>query len=406
MMFPLLLALLVLPVTALAQEAGGGSQAFAEAERMAQEGNDELALDAFRQLAARNPDDHAARMWIARLHARMDNPELAAPVYESVLLEDPFNLEARLGLADALLSLDDPDRALEVLEAVEQEEAQNAAVLALFARAHDAAGRDRLSVDYYERASVTDPSPARRAQFEAARSGYGHRVETRGFSEQYSGDTADARSGELVLDYRLRERWRVVGRGQVQRKLGVSEHRIGGGAAWEWKPGLTLRGHALVGPDNIVMPEGDYLGEIAYGYHEATWMLDVRHFDFTGARVLVFSPALKWHSSERVTINLRYAASRTVSSAFRAAESGHSAHLLGEYRFRPRIGLHLGYAAGVDDFENYSIDRIGDFRANAVSGGVRLELPTLTAIVAGYQHQWRRVNVSMGRVTLSLQQAF
>jgi tetratricopeptide (TPR) repeat protein len=406
MIFPLLLALLVAPVTALAQETAGGSQAFAEAERMAQEGNSALALAAFRQLAARNPNDHAARMWIARLHARMDNPELAAPVYESVLLEDPFNLDARLGLADALLLLDDPDRALEVLEPVEQEEGQNPAVLTLVARSHDAGGRDRLSVDYYERAAVTDPTVARRLRSEAARTGYGHRVETRGFSEQYSGRTPDARSGEIVLDYRLRDRWRVLGRGQVQRKLGVSEHRVGGGAAWEWKPGLTLRGHALLGPDNIVMPEGDYLGELAYAYHDATWTLDVRHFDFTGARTLVVSPAVTWLASDRWTINLRYAASQTVSSTFASSESGHTAHVRGEYRIRPRIGLHVGYAAGVDDFENFSIDRIGDFRANAVSGGARLDLPTLTSIVAGYQHQWRSGNVSVGRVTLSLQQAF
>ena len=406
MIFPLLLLLLVLPAAAQAQETVAPTQAFAEAERMAEDGNSALALYAFRQIAARNPNDHAARMWIARLHARMDNPELAAPVYESVLLEDPFNLEARLGLADALLSLDDADRALEVLEPVEQEEARNAAVLTLLARTHAAGGRSRLSLDYYERAAVTDPTVARRLRFEAARSGYAHRLETRGFSEHYSGATPDARNGEIVLDYRLRDRWRVMGRGQVQRKLGFSEHRIGGGAAWEWKPGLTLRGHALLGPDNVVMPEGDYLGEIAYAYREATWILDVRHFDFTGARTMVISPAANWLPSDRVAINFRYAIAQTVSNAFASTGSGHSAHLRGEYRIRPRIGLHAGYAAGVDDFESFSIDRIGDFRANAISGGARLDLPTLTSILAGYQHQWRTRNVSVGRVTLSLQQAF
>ena len=386
MIFPLLLALLLLPAELLAQKA--------------------RELDALRQIAAANPNDHAARLGIARLHERMGHPELAGPVYESVLLEDPSNLEARLGLAATLLARDDSDRTLEILEPVEERESQNATVLSLLARAHRLEGREQLSLQYYERAAAADPTEPRRLTLETARARYGHRIETRGFSEQYDGSTPDSRSGEVTLDYRLRERWRIVGRGQVQRKLGVSEHRAGGGAAWEWKPGLTVRGHALLGPDNVVMPEGDYLGEIAYEYRAATWLLDVRHYDFTGARTLVVSPAVSWMASDRVRMSLRYAGSHSVSSTFASAETGHSAHIRGEYRLRSRVWLHAGYAAGVEDFENFSIDRIGDFRANAVSGGARIDLPTLTSILAAYEHQWRSGSVNMGRVTLSLLQRF
>ena len=407
MIFPLLLALLSLATGVQAQELPPRQPpSVADAERLADEGNTSAALDAFRQMTAANPDDHVARMWIARLHERMGHPELARPVYESVLLEDQANLDARLGLAATLLALDDSDRALKVLEPIEEREAQNPVVLVLLGRAHRMEGHAQLSVDYYERAAAADPSEPRRMAFETARARYAHRFETRGFSEQYNGSTPDSRSGEVTVDYRLHERWRIVGRGQVQRKLGVSEHRLGGGAAWEWRPGLTLRGHVLLGPDNIVMPEGDYLGEVAYEYRTATWMLDVRHFDFTGARTLVVSPAVSWMASDRLGINLRYAGSHSVSNPSASAENGHSAHLRGEYRLRNRVWLHAGYAAGVEDFENFSIDRIGDFRANAVSGGIRVDLPTLTSILGGYEHQWRSGSVNMGRVTLSLQQRF
>jgi YaiO family outer membrane protein len=336
----------------------------------------------------------------------MGHPELAGPVYESVLLEDPSNLDARLGLVATLLARDDRDRALEILEPVEARESQNPAVLTLLARAHRLEGRERTSLQYYERAAAADPITPRRMTLEAARARYRHRIETRGFNEQYDGGTPDSRSGDVTLDYRLGEHWRVVGRGQVQRKLGVSEHRAGGGVAWQWKPGLTLRGHALLGPDNVVMPEGDYLGEIAYEYRAATWLLDVRHFDFTGARTLVISPALSWRPSDRVGLTLRYAGAHSVSNTLTSGENGHSAHVRGEYRLRNRVWLHAGYAAGVENFETYAIDRIGDFRANTASGGVRINLPTLTTILAGYEHQWRSGSVTMGRVTLSLVQHF
>jgi tetratricopeptide (TPR) repeat protein len=407
MIFPLLLALLCLATEAQAQELTlQQPPSLVDAARLADEGNTAAALDSFRRIAAANPDDHAARLWIALLHERMGHPGLARPVYESVLLEDPANLKARLGLVATLLAGDDSDRALELLEPIEDGEAQNPMVLTLLARAHRMEGRSELSLDYYRRAAAADPTEPRRMAFETARARYAHLFETRGFSEQYNGSTPDSRSGEVSIDYRFRERWRLLGRGQVQRKLGVSEHRLGGGAAWEWMPGLTLRGHALLGPDNVVMPEGDYLGELAYAYRSATWILDVRHFDFTGARTLMISPAVSWMASDRLGMSLRYAGTHSVSTAFASAENGHSVHLRGEYRLRYRMWLHAGYAAGVEDFENFSIDRIGDFRANAVSGGLRLDLPTLTSILAGYEHQWRSGNVNMGRVTLSLQQRF
>ena len=408
MICPLWLVLLLIPTELLAQATGTELLAQETGRALlAQEPTGAAAdLESLRKLAADNPNDHAARMGIARLHERMGHPELAGPVYESVLLEDPANLEARLGLVATLLATDNSDRALELLEPVEEREAQNPAVLNLLARGHRMEGRERLSLNYYERAAAVDPTEPRLMTLETARGRYAHRIETRGFSEQYSGTTPDGRGGEVTLDYRLRDHWRIMGRGQVQRKLGVSEHRVGGGAAWEWKAGLTLRGHALIGPGNVVMPEGDYLGEVAYEYRAATWVLDVRHFDFTGARTLVISPAVSWVVSDRILMNLRYAGSHSVSNTFASAEAGHSAHIRGEYRLRNRVWLHAGYAAGVEDFENFSIDRIGDFRANALSGGARIDLATLTSILAGYEHQWRSGSVSMGRVTLSLQQRF
>ena len=150
----------------------------------------------------------------------------------------------------------------------------------------------------------------------------------------------------------------------------------------------------------------NYLGELDYRHGPATWTMGIRYFDFTGARTTVFAPAVAWLASDRLSLGLRYALSWTESNAVPSGERGHSAHLHGGYRLYPRVSLQAGYAAGVEEFENFSIDRIGDFRANAASGGVRIDLATLTTLIGHYEHQWRKGGVDMGRLTVSLAQRF
>lgn len=404
MRFSLLLALVLsagAPVSAQNTVA-----TFEQAVQMADAGDDAGALAAFREHAAANPNDHQSRLWIARLHERMGNPDLAEPVYRSVLLEDPASLDAMLGVASTLLARQEAEEAIEILEVAESRAPQNVTTIVLLGRAHRLAGRSARAVEYFRRAVAMEPSPEHRLRLESARLAHLHWVETRGFGEQFNGSTPDSRSGEVRVNYRLRERLRVSGRGQVQRKFGVSEERGGGGVEWRWRPDVALHGQVLVGPGNLVMPEGDYLGEIAYTHGAATWSAGIRYFDFTGARTSLFSPAVSWLASERLTVDLRYAMSWSESTTILTGQAGHSVQVRGDYRLYRRIRVQAGYAGGVEDFENFSIDRIGDFRANTAMGGLRLQLPTLTAIVGGYEHQWRENNVSMGRVTVALQQRF
>ncbi|MSO81681.1 MAG: hypothetical protein EXQ53_00070 [Acidobacteria bacterium] len=144
----------------------------------------------------------------------------------------------------------------------------------------------------------------------------------------------------------------------------------------------------------------------------ATWTASVRYFDFAGARTTVVSPAVAWIPSVpwipegRLSVALRYALSWTEANTRASVEAGHSAHIRAAYRLYPRVSVLAAYASGVEDFENFSIDRIGDFRANTLSGGLRVHLPTLTALVVNYERQWRRGTLDMGRVTVSFQQSF
>jgi tetratricopeptide (TPR) repeat protein len=407
MVFSLLLA----TVLALDPAPQGDFATFAQAVEAANEGRDAEALAAFQRLANVNPDDVDARLWIARLHVRMGHRDLAEPVYRSVLLEEPGDLEAMLGIADALLARGEFDEASEILERAESLEPENDEVLYSVGRAHLYSGRTPRAITYFERAYGVSPTDQHRMSLDGARLAYLHRVELRGSSEQFGGSTPDSQFGDLTVNIRLNDQWRVFGRGQAQRKFGISEQRAGGGAEWRWKQTTILRGHALVMPDNVVMPEGDYLGELQYTYLDATWSGSVRHFDFTGARATVISPAIQWTpAASRVAVGLRYALS--ISESRPASDplttdvaTSHSLQLQGAYRLRRRVWVQGGYAAGVEDFENYSIDRIGDFRANTLSGGFRIDLPTLTGVVGNYERQWR-TGADMNRFSLSLQQRF
>jgi len=105
-------------------------------------------------------------------------------------------------------------------------------------------------------------------------------------------------------------------------------------------------------------------------------------------------------------MGVRYALSLTESNTLLSQTAGHSIHVRGAYQLYPRLWVTGGYAGGVDDFENYSIDRVGDFRANTGSAGVRYELPSLTSLVGLYEYQRRERGLSMNRVTVSLAQSF
>jgi Tfp pilus assembly protein PilF len=388
------------------EPAGQAEPTFAQAVQAAADGNEEEALAMFQQLAAQNPHDHAARLWIGRLHQRMGHPNLAEAVYRSILLETPDNVDAMLGVAIALLARNETAEALELLETAEGLSPENERVLATLGRAHQKAGRPERAIAYFERAVSHDPSAQHRLWLERARLSFLHRVETHAFSEQFSGTTSDTQSADLLINLRMNDAYRVVARGHVQRKLGVSEQRGGGGLEWRWKSMTTLRGQVLLGPDNRVMPEGDYLGELEYVRGGSTWLATARYFDFTGARTSVFSPSVSWLVSERLAVRVLGAVSWTDANTLAGRENGYTGHVAGTYQLYPRVSVHAGYTRGVDDFEAFSIDRIGNFLAHTVSGGVRVELPSLTAVAGTYEYQDRTGDVRMSRFRVSFAQRF
>jgi YaiO family outer membrane protein len=379
----------------------------AEGEALARDQQFEAALDTFRRIAAANPRDHQARLWIARIHGWMGHPRQAEPVYRSVLLEDPSNLDAMFGLGMTLIELGETDEAVKVLERAESAQPQNADVLAGLSQGHSLAGRSTRAVLYAERALSIEPTERHRVTLEQARVRHGHRVEITSFGEDYNTSTDETGSVDLRLNFRAQDDLRVIARGQHQQKFGFSEQRGGAGLEWRWGPRTSLLTHVLFGPrDNQVLPRVDVNGEIVHAEGAAVWVAGYRYFDFPSAQVSVISPGVTWFPHARISLAARYYAAITDFAAPGNGETGHSLALRAAHQVVPRLWINGGYTRGTENFENLSPDRVGAFRANTATGGLRIDLRSLTSILGQYEYQWRPLDVRMQRFSLSLHQRF
>ena len=60
------------------------------------------------------------------------------------------------------------------------------------------------------------------------------------------------------------------------------------------------------------------------------------------------------------------------------------------------------YAYGIESFEDLTADRILSLGATTITGGVRIDLPSLTRITTTWEHQWRSNSTSIDRFTVSV----
>src|SRR4029079_2134128 len=149
----------------------------------------------------------------------------------------------------------------------------------------------------------------------------------------------------------------------------------------------------------------DYLGRVDYGYRRTTWTGQVRYFDFFGANVLMLSPGVTVAPRPQWTVGLRYALTSTDFAALTGIQN-HTFDVRVARELTPRISARGGYVRGIENFDNFSIDRAGEFRANTATAALQILLPSLTSIVGSYDSQWRADDVRMGRASIALVQAF
>ena len=377
-----------------------------EAIQMARRGEHPRALALFRVIVERDPRQLEARLWIGRLHLWMGEPDLAEPVFAAVLSDAPASTEAMVGIASVRLGRGDAAGALEMLRLAENLAPDDADILAMLGRAHLRLGRQHAGVEYAARAAALTPSAENRLLLETARRQHGHRLEFSGFVEEFGSRTPRASAGDVAVDVRVSDRWRLAGRAQVQRKFGVADARMGGGLEWRPQAALGLTVQHLGGPDNEILPLADTQVEVSYAAGPLEWVGSARRMRFASADVWVASPGLTIWATERFAVGARYYLAFTeFENALRTAHS-HSAAFRASYQVWPRLWVNGGYARGIENFETLTVDRIGEFRADTGSAGVRLDLPSLMSAYAVYDQQRRSGGATMHRVTLSLVQRF
>jgi tetratricopeptide (TPR) repeat protein len=378
----------------------------AEAAELARQGNNQAALDAYRRVAAANPRDHQARLGIARMHLAMSHPELAEPVFRSVLLEDPTNAEAMLGVGRSLADLGRVDEALIQLDRATKAAPANADAQAALGRAHLKARNTTLAVSYLEQAVAASPTPENLLALEDARREHRHSLQLGGLFEHFNTGIDDSWGGDLRLRLRLKDRLRLLARGEVLDKFGVSDARGGAGLEWYVRPDTIFTIQGLGGPDNLVLPRADGRVSLTYQPGTVAWSAAAQVTDFSTATMTTLSPEMTWWADRRTSVGLRYTLAITSFDSADDMELASSGALTGSYRFAQRAWFNLGYWFGIEDFDTLTIDRIGHFSAHTVGGGLGVDLRSLTTIQATYQYQWRGGDEALNRALVVLRQSF
>jgi YaiO family outer membrane protein len=364
-------------------------------------------LKQFQALAAANPDDIDARLWIARLHAWMGHPQRAADVYESIVATDPRNVDALIGLGDTLTTAGRLHEAADVLNRAESLAADRPAILAAQGRLHRAAGRSSLAVAYYRRALALDPANAEaREAFATLTAERAHRIEATYNFEHFNTAVPDTHAGAIELNARAGDAARVFGAAQHIRKFGRDEDRGGGGIEWIGRRVARVRAGALFGGDTLVLPDADVSIDAQYRRRRVAWLGAIRYLHFSASSSFVWSPGATVWLNDRVTATFRYYHSESDfdGSDVDGGNDGCAVEAAG--RVSPHVWLNAGYARGFEALPLITSERLSQFDADNVSLGVRFDAGSRTSVAAAYGHQWRAADTRVATAAINFIQRF
>jgi len=374
-----------------------------EAERLAASGALEEALTRFQAIAAANPDDTGARLWIGRLHLAMGHPRRAAAVFESIVAVDGENVEALSGLGRALIEAGDPGAAAAVLDRAEKLAPDRIDILAAQGHRHGALGRSTLALAYYGRALAADPGNVEiQAASDALRASRAHRVSLGYNYQALDPSVADFHSGSLRFNARVSDFVRIIAIGELGRFDGTDEARGGGGLEWLVHPRLLVRGGGLFGGETW-LPVVDTWGEAIYSRRRAHWMFSLRFFDFDGADLWIGGPGLAYDVTPRVTVLAQYLRGRTQAGPAPSLTSDN--FVIGVHgRPADRFETRVEYRRGIDRLDWLTVDRIFADQANTLGLGASLAVTPFVGVAADYDYQDRtqqlRVHRARGQLTI------
>jgi hypothetical protein len=392
------LAALALTFTLFTPQAAAQSQdARAEAERLAKAGEHAEALKRFQAIAAANPSDVSARLWIGRLHLEMGEPSRAAAVFESVVATEPQNVDALLGLGVANTAAGRTREAADALNRAEAIAADHLEVLLAQGKLHTAEGRSTLALAYFARAAALEPTNIEvRDLVEAVRAARAHRIDAEYDYQHFSTERDDTHTGLLEVNVRLEDSFRVFAQGQTHRAFDDFENRAGGGIEWLPRHDIWIRTGALFGSDTFELPEVDIFGTVEYRGKRTHLGFDLRFIDYAGADLWIGGPTLAFSFTERSTGYFEYHRGN-VDVDFGTSSTNDSITL----GFKSRIGEGatgmVEYRHGLDRLDWLTIDRLASPDANTISFGLDFDLTPFMMLGGRYDYSDRIEDVTVNR---------
>lgn len=373
----------------LSMSAGQDPDARTQAERLARSGAHAEALARFQALAAADPDDAAARLWIGRLHLLMGHPERAAAVFESLVATGDQNVDALTGLGLALIETGDWGAAGDALNRAEALAADRVEVLSALGRLHAADGRPTLALAYYGRALAADPrNTAILAEADALRASRAHRVELGYDFQAFDPSLGELHAGRIEVNARVNDSLRVFARGQALQHESNDEGRGGGGVEWRATPAARLRAGAQVGSNTRWLPRVDTFADGVFGRGRARVTLRAHFFDFEAVDMWIGGPGIIVDLTPRTALVAEYLRGRT---AFPRGDSDttDSGSIGVHARLSPRVRGSVAYHRGIDRLDWMTADRLGASGANTLSIGAGADLTPFVGLGARYAYQER-----------------
>jgi tetratricopeptide (TPR) repeat protein len=381
----------------------------AEAERLARSGSHAEALKRFQAIAAANPDDVEARLWIARLHTALGHPERAATVYESIVASQPQNVDARIALGRTLTELERFAEAADMLNLAEKQAPENTAVLAAQGYLHGAAGRGTLAEAYYLKALSLKPDDAEiRREYIEVNAERAHRLEATYEFEHRNDENPDSPGGLFVFNGRLSDTIRAFGAVHTLNKFDRTETRGGGGIELLPTSAFELRAGALFGgSDAIVVPEVDLSIDLEYESRTLTWIGGFRLLDFAETSTWIITPGLRIEPSKKLGFTFLYHFSDTEFSSTGSGQANSGVTAVADYRMTPRVLVDVSYLNGFEGHEiitrEYATEQ---FDASALFGGFEFDATPMTSIRGRGGYEWRDFGARVASFSVTLIQRF
>jgi tetratricopeptide (TPR) repeat protein len=375
-------------------------EARAEAERLAKSGEHAEALKRFQAIAAANPGDVQARIWIGRLHMEMGESRRAAAVFESIVATEPQNVDALLGLGLAHTASGRTREAADALNRAEAIAADRVDVLIAQGKLHTADARSTLALAYFARASALEPANLDvRRLADGVRAARAHRLDAEYDFQHFNTLRDDTHTGTIEMNVRLEDTFRVFAKGQTHRAFDAWENRGGGGIEWLPRHNIWIRTGALFGSDTIDLPRTNIFGTVVHRGKRAHLGFDLRFVDYEGADLWIGGPTFSFDFTARSTGYLEYHRGN-VDFDFGTSSTNDSITLGFKSRIGERASGTIEYRHGLDRLDWLTIDRLASPDANTFSFGVGYDITPFVALGGRYDYSDRLEDTTVQRATV------